>query len=217
MKRNHLDKPRFNMFDAHAYGVELRLARMRKGYKRGEDFCSDVALWTGVVLNRETLYRIEKGIQPPTVEQVFAFGLMLYHGRGMEDVLRKTKLVRCATPYAEYLAESTELNAETLAYNGYVVTEDPLTHELIYRAPDMETDVSMIADYYVRELDEEWEETLSADEEEERLEEQNLLADLDVSRWPMTIEDLETKDDAITGEDDAGRDQTSSSSPDVDQ
>lgn len=195
LKPDGAEKPRHTIFDCDAYGVELRLARLRKGFKRGEDFCDVVGQWTGVTLNREALYRIEKGIQPPTVEQMLAFGLILYHGRGIEDVLKKTKLTRCVTPYAEYLAAATGSLEDALSFDGYMVFEDSYTHELMRRLPDEDADVSMIDDYYVDALDKKWEAKRARDEEEEALERESLLADLEASRWPVTLEDLKAEDD----------------------
>ena len=99
------EEPKSTVFDYERYGVFLRTERQRAGYNRAEVFCEDVSEYLGVKINKEALYRIEKGVQPPTVEQLVAFGLILSHGKGINDVLNKTNLHHCITPFAEYFAQ----------------------------------------------------------------------------------------------------------------
>ena len=66
----------YREFDDELYGVMLRHQR-RKKYKRAEDFCREVCDRTGIQINKECLYRIENGKQPPTVKQYVAFGCIL--------------------------------------------------------------------------------------------------------------------------------------------
>ena len=144
-------KPKSNIFDQNVYGVFLRSARQRAGFNRAEDFCKIVSEWTGVAINKEALYRIEKGVQPPTVEQMMAFGLVLYHGRGMQDVLDKTNLLHCMTPYAEYLASFRGHIFNALTYDGSVLDDnasDETYHE--FTDPDERTPgLSSINEYYL--------------------------------------------------------------------
>lgn len=100
-----MQEPKSTVFDYERYGVFLRTARQKAGYNRADIFCEDISERLGVKINKEALYRIEKGTQPPTVEQLIAFGLILSHGRGINDVLNKTDLHHCVTPFAEYYAQ----------------------------------------------------------------------------------------------------------------
>ena len=68
-------------FDKALYGALLRTERHRSGFNRAEDFCAAVNEQTGLKINKEKLYRIEKGIQAPTLEQFLAFCFVLYDGR----------------------------------------------------------------------------------------------------------------------------------------
>ena len=117
-------EPKSTVFDFERYGVFLRTARQRAGYNRAEEFCDTVTTWTGVKINKEALYRIEKGVQPPTVEQLIAFGLILFHGKGINSVLNKTELHHCVTPYAEFFA-SREGDLSTIpSFDGLYYEED---------------------------------------------------------------------------------------------
>ena len=68
------------LFDKAAYGVRLRVKRKKHGYRRGKDFCSDVKKQTGLDIDTDVLYRIERGEQAPTVDQIFAFNFVLKYG-----------------------------------------------------------------------------------------------------------------------------------------
>lgn len=115
-------KPKSTVFDFERYGVFLRSARQHAGYNRAENFCRDVTEWTGVKINKEALYRIEKGVQPPTVEQLIAFGLVLFHGKDINNVLNKTELHHCTTPYADFLAQQKGSIYSAMTYCGYHAT-----------------------------------------------------------------------------------------------
>ena len=145
-----VEKPRSTLFDYSIYGVFLRSARQRAGYNRAEDFCRIVSEWTGVSVNKETLYRIEKGTQPPPVEQLIAFGLILYNGRGMQDVIDKTKLLQCMTPYAEYLASFKGQIYNALTFEGGVLDHLASSEgHLEFTVPDPDTPgLNSIDEYY---------------------------------------------------------------------
>ena len=118
-------EPKSTVFDFERYGVFLRTARQRAGFNRAEEFCRVVTNWIGVKINKEALYRIEKGVQPPTVEQLIAFGLVLFHGKGINSVLNKTDLHHCTTPYADFIAEREGSIYSMMTYNGYHAVDNP--------------------------------------------------------------------------------------------
>ena len=142
-------KPKSTVFDMGLYGAVLRSSRQRAGYNRAEDFCRDVVTWTGVKVNKEALYRIEKGVQPPTVEQLIAFSLVLNRGRGIADVLDKMGLRRCVTSYAEYFADSNRSLRDTATYDGMYYEFDGFGRLVDMRSilPD-EYAASCIDEYY---------------------------------------------------------------------
>lgn len=147
-------EPKSTVFDFERYGVFLRSARQHAGYNRAENFCQDVTNWTGVKINKEALYRIEKGVQPPTVEQLIAFGLVLFHGKGINNVLNKTELHHCTTPYADYLAEQSKSLYEVMTYNGYRASTFPGDPNEIDWEPIEPDDAgaSSLDEYYYDEL-----------------------------------------------------------------
>lgn len=120
------EEPKATIFDTERYGALLRAERQKAGFKQAEHFCATVSDWTGVKVNKQVLYRIEKGAQPPTVEQLIAFSLVLNHGRGINNVLSKTELHHCITPYAEYLAAQNGPITSTVAYDGMFYEGEPL-------------------------------------------------------------------------------------------
>ena len=146
-------KPKSNVFDQDLYGVFLRSARQRAGYNRAEDFCRIVTEWIGIPINKEALYRIEKGVQAPTVEQLIGFGLVLHHGKGMPDVLNRTELLRCTTPYAEYLSGFKGPITSAITYCGTELdsaNSDDTHHE--FTAPDEGTPgLDAVDEYYLDE------------------------------------------------------------------
>ena len=141
--------PKSTVFDVDYYGVALRTARQKKGYSRAEDFCDDVSTWTGVKVNKEALYRIEKGVQPPTVEQLIAFTLVLNRGRGIGYALERMELERCLTPYTEYLARQSAPLNRVATYDGYYCDKDNGIINNIY--PDEEP-ASYIDEFYYNRL-----------------------------------------------------------------
>ena len=66
------------------YGKFLRSSRLLAGYNRAADFCAAVDASTGVQVKKETLYRIERGLQSPTVEQLMAFDIVLSNGEEVD-------------------------------------------------------------------------------------------------------------------------------------
>lgn len=124
---------RSTVFDADYYGVALRMARQKAGYNRAADFCDVVSTWTGVRINKEALYRIEKGVQPPTVEQLIAFGLILNHGMGSSIVVSKIELTRCFTPYAEFLSDAHGDLSGIMAYDGMYYDSDCIPKRAAYK------------------------------------------------------------------------------------
>lgn len=147
-------EPKSTIFDFERYGVFLRTARQRAGYNRAEEFCTIVTDWTGVKINKEALYRIEKGVQPPTVEQLIAFGLILFHGKGINSVLNKTELHHCTTPYADFLAEREGSIYDIMTYDGHRAVEIPGSMGEHYWEPLMpdEFGTDVIDEYYYDKL-----------------------------------------------------------------
>lgn len=147
------EKPRWTVFDMNLYGVMLRTWRQKAGYNRAENFCDDVKTWTGVKINKEALYRIEKGMQPPTVEQLIAFSIVLFHGKGVENALNKSGFYQCLTPYADYLAQSEGDIRDMPTYDGmrYEFDEDGNVSNLTSIYPDEEA-AGLIDEYYYDEL-----------------------------------------------------------------
>ena len=82
---------RKELFDKVAYGVRLCVLRKKRGYRRGKDFCSDVKEQTGLDIDINVLYRIERGEQAPTVDQILAFNFVL-----------KTEVFKGMAKYASY-------------------------------------------------------------------------------------------------------------------
>lgn len=144
---------KFTIFDYERYGVSLRTARIRAGYVRAEDFCQVVADWTGVKLSKAGLYRIEKAVQPPSVEQLMAFSLVLFHGRGVASVIERSDLAHCLTPYAEYLATQTGTLMTAITYDGGRFqakegAQDKFDYEPVNTYPD-ERGMGSVDEYYL--------------------------------------------------------------------
>lgn len=147
------EEPKSPIFDQELYGVFLRSARQKAGYNRAEDFCKIVRAWTGVKINKEALYRIEKGVQPPTIEQLFAFGLILFHDKDINTVLNKTDIHRCATPYAEHLASHQGSLTSMPSYDGHYYDWNPAGEFEEFGDVDTdEEDTSFIDEYYLDQL-----------------------------------------------------------------
>ena len=66
------------VIDWGLYGMMVRRARTRAGYKRAADFASSVYLRTRVNISRDTLYKIEQGRQEPNGTQLAALNLSLF-------------------------------------------------------------------------------------------------------------------------------------------
>ena len=145
--------PKSTVFDYERYGVFLRSARQRAGYNRAETFCEIVTDWTGVQVNKEALYRIERGVQPPTVEQLIAFGLVLFHGKGINNVLNKTELHHCVTAYAEYFAGRDAALGCIMAYDGlfYDFASDGTHYPTSLVTPD-DVSASYLDEHYFEKL-----------------------------------------------------------------
>lgn len=147
-------EPKSTVFDFERYGVFLRTARQRAGFNRAEEFCRVVTNWIGVKINKEALYRIEKGVQPPTVEQLIAFGLVLFHGKGINSVLNKTDLHHCTTPYADFIAEREGSIYSMMTYNGYHAVDNPGNEDEPFWEPIMPDELGsdVIDEYYYDQL-----------------------------------------------------------------
>lgn len=147
-ERAEKEPPKSTVFDMDYYGVSLRSARRKAGFSRAEEFCKTVSTWTGVVVNKETLYRIEQGVQPPTVEQVIAFGIILFRGSGGDGVVRRLELARCFTPYAEFLSKQSSDLDRVMTYDGHSMRHDKLEPGSPY-----DDGASFIDEYYQSNLD----------------------------------------------------------------
>lgn len=75
------------IFDTILYGVFLRSHRRAAGFTRAQDFCMEVCDKTNVTINKETLYRIETGVQNPSIDQLIAFSKVLHPDEPMEKAL----------------------------------------------------------------------------------------------------------------------------------
>ena len=163
-------EPKSTVFDFERYGVFLRTARQRAGFNRAEEFCNVVTNWIGVKINKEALYRIEKGVQPPTVEQLIAFGLVLFHGKGINSVLNKTDLHHCTTPYADFIAEREGSIYSMMTYNGYHAEAIPGNEDEIEWVPIMPDEMGsdVIDEYYYDRLYGKGDAPASAEEPEDQ-------------------------------------------------
>lgn len=65
------------MFSRSMYGALLRYQRLEAGYRKGDDFVSDLAA-LGIDVPVATLYRIERGDQEPTFAFISAANLLLF-------------------------------------------------------------------------------------------------------------------------------------------
>ena len=120
-------EPKSTVFDFERYGVFLRTAR---------------------------LYRIEKGVQPPTVEQLIAFGLVLFHGKGINSVLNKTDLHHCTTPFADFIAEREGPIYSLMTYDGHHAIYNPGNEDEPMWEPIMPDELGsdVIDEYYYDKL-----------------------------------------------------------------
>lgn len=112
------------IFDFKEFGSHLRQIRRKQGFATAEDFCFKVATWTGIKISKEALYRIEKGVQPPTLEQVIAFALILFNGDGADKAFHRVGLFACLTPFANYLADTDKRLDRIPTFDGYLQDGD---------------------------------------------------------------------------------------------
>ena len=147
-------EPKSTVFNFERYGVFLRTARQRAGFNRAEEFCNVVTNWIGVKINKEALYRIEKGVQPPTVEQLIAFGLVLFHGKGINSVLNRTELHHCTTPYADFIAGREGSIYNMMTFDGHHAIHNPGNEDEPIWEPIMpdEPGSDVIDEYYYDKL-----------------------------------------------------------------
>lgn len=66
------------VIDWNVYGALMRNTRMKNGYKNMDDFARGLWLRARVKVGKETLYKIEQGKQPPSVETFFGINLVLF-------------------------------------------------------------------------------------------------------------------------------------------
>ena len=61
-----------NVVDPVIFGRRLRALRIITGYDRVADFANDLRRITGVEVSDRTVYAVERGEQPPTLDFYFA-------------------------------------------------------------------------------------------------------------------------------------------------
>lgn len=101
------------LFDSEMLGMRLRRARRDLGLNTTESASEYILEKTGYTISSDTVYRIERGKQPPSTPQFFAFCLA-YFGRlnGVEQISSIIDDCACKAwremDYAAVYAEASE-------------------------------------------------------------------------------------------------------------
>ena len=85
-------------FDNKRYGRWLRYTRLENGFRKAGDFCSWLGDVYGLEINKECIYRLERGIQSPTMEQFVIFSKALQSIEGEVDLADIDQFVSVRKP-----------------------------------------------------------------------------------------------------------------------